>query len=377
MSRIVINFSQISKILISGLVLFVLMACKPANDISQPSDEVTSSIEVKVVVVTMFEIGKDEGDRPGEFQLWKAGQKLTKHFAFPQSHHDIYMNEETGVMGIVTGMGTARSASAIMALGLDPRFDFTKAYWLVAGISGVDPADASIGSAAWARYIVDGDLAHHIDGREIPADWQTGYFPLFANEPYPKSYKVDSKNAPNGEVYQLNIELAEWAFELTKNTPLTDYPKMQTLRDKYQGYPNAQKSPFVLMGDHLSGSTFWHGELMNQWANDWTEFWTNKQGNFVTSGMEDTGSYQSLTYLDRAGKADKSRFMVLRTASNYTMQPKGLTAAENLALESSGDGYAGMLSALESAYSVGSIVVEEIVNNWDIYQDDLPTSTEK
>ncbi|MGC4075145.1 MAG: hypothetical protein QM760_22115 [Nibricoccus sp.] len=29
---------------------------------------------------------------------------------------------------------------------LDPRFDFSKAYWLVAGIAGVDPADASLGS---------------------------------------------------------------------------------------------------------------------------------------------------------------------------------------------------------------------------------------
>ncbi len=367
-------FQKIANTFIAIAVLLTLVACNPVNDSSNTAIDIPTPIEVKVVVVTMFEIGEDEGDRPGEFQLWKAGQKLTKQFAFPQSHHDIYMNEETGVMGIVTGMGTARATSAIMALGLDPRFDLTKAYWLVAGIAGVDPADASIGSAAWARYIVDGDLAHHIDGREIPDHWQTGYFPLFANEPYPESYQVDSQNAPNGEVYQLNVSLAQWAYELTKDTPLTDYPKMKPLRDKYQGYPNAQKQPFVLMGDHLSGSTFWHGELMNQWANEWTGFWTNKQGNFVTSGMEDTGSYQSLTYLDRAGKADKSRFMVLRTASNYTMQPQGLTAAQNLALESSGDGYAGMQSALESAYSVGSIVVEKIVADWEIYRDNSPTN---
>ena len=35
-----------------------------------------------------------------------------------------------------------------MALGMDPRFDFSDAYWLVAGIAGIDPEDASIGSAA-------------------------------------------------------------------------------------------------------------------------------------------------------------------------------------------------------------------------------------
>ena len=31
--------------------------------------------------------------------------------------------------------GTARTAATIMALGLDPRFDLTHAYFLVAGIS--------------------------------------------------------------------------------------------------------------------------------------------------------------------------------------------------------------------------------------------------
>ena len=86
-------------------------------------------------------------------------------------------------MGIVTGMGTAKAASAIMALGLDPRFDLTHAYWLVAGIAGFDPADASIGSAAWATWLLDGDLAHQIDAREIPDSWSNGYFPTIYHRP--------------------------------------------------------------------------------------------------------------------------------------------------------------------------------------------------
>ncbi|MGB0215481.1 MAG: purine nucleoside permease, partial [Alteromonas oceani] len=73
-----------------------------------------------------------------------------------------------------------------------------------------------------------------------------------------------------------------------------------------------------------------------------------------------------------AGLADKKRVMVLRTASNFTMQPTGMTAAENLASESSGAGYAGMLPSLEAAYKVGSTVIDEIVLNWDKYQDTLP-----
>ena len=357
-------------------LMFTLSSCGAVKTATQDSTvkviEETKPIQVKVVVVNMFEIGEDDDDKAGEFQLWKEGQALNKRFAFPQSHHDLYYNEETGVLGMVTGMGTARAASSIMALGLDPRFDLTKTYWLVAGIAGVDPQDASIGSAVWATWLVDGDLAHQIDAREIPADWDSGYFPLFSHAPYKGKTAKDTNHQSAGEVYKINGELAEWAYQLTKDTPLTDYPRMQTLRAKYVNYPNAQRPPFVLKGDHMAAATFWHGKLMNNWANSWSKFWSDGQANFVTSGMEDTGTYQSLTYLDKAGKADKSRFMVLRTASNYSMQPDSLTAAENLKLESGENGYAGMQSSLESAYAVGSIVVDNIVANWSVYQETPP-----
>jgi purine nucleoside permease/predicted cupin superfamily sugar epimerase len=366
-------------IIIAGLSLLYLTGCSSDKEIhNKHSEREDSPIEIKVVVITMFEIGADAGDKAGEFQLWKAGQKLDTCLPFDVSHHDICINAETGVMGIVTGMGTAKAATAVMALGLDPRFDLTHAYWLVAGIAGIDPDDASIGSAAWATWLIDGDLAHQIDTREIPETWSTGYFPLFATEPLLDGKTIDISKlnrhgqSSNGEVYQLDQQLVDWAYSLTKNIELNDYPRMQTLRDKYTGYPNAQKPPFVLKGEHLAASTFWHGELLNQWANNWTHYWTAGQGNFVTSGMEDTGSYQSMIYLDKAKKVDKSRFMVVRTASNYSMQPKGLSAIENLRLESGENGYAGMQSAIESAYLVGSKVVDTLVANWSKYKTSKP-----
>ena len=365
------------------LLSFIVSACQnntsplTASRTSQQESEETKPLEIKVVVVTMFEIGEDDDDKPGEFQMWKEGQNLNTRYAFPMSHHDIYVNEDTGVMGIVTGMGTAKAAAAIMALGLDPRFDLTHAYWLVAGIAGVDPQDASIGSAVWTNWLVDGDLAHEIDAREIP---KSGYFPLFSVEPIsaePTTPSDEKVQAVNGEAYQLNTQLTKWAYELSKDTALSDYPAMYELREKYVNYPNARKRPFVLIGDHMAAATFWHGKLLNQWANDWSAYWSNGQANFVTSGMEDTGSYQSMIYLDNAQKADKSRFMVLRAASNYSMQPDSLTAANNLAMESGENGYAGMQSALESAYSVGSVVVNDIVANWETYKDALPYEASK
>lgn len=321
-------------------------------------------IPIKVVVVTMFEVGQDTGDQAGEFQLWRERQRLTKQIKFAH-HHDLFLNAQSGVLGMVTGIGTANSATAVMALGLDPRFDLSKAYWLIAGIAGVDPADASIGSAAWAEYIVDGDLAHEIDARELPKDWETGYFARFTRKPYDPN-----RPEPTGEMFRANPALTEWAYQLTKHVKLDDSKQLQTTRAAFKGYPNAQRPPFVLKGDTLSGMTFWHGKLLNDWADKWVNYWTAGKGNFVTSAMEDTGSFQAITYLHSTGKVDKDRMMVLRTASNYTMPPPGMDAAAHLLKEN--DGYAGLDASVEAAYRVGSVVVETIVKDWAKYRDETP-----
>ncbi|MFV8819022.1 purine nucleoside permease [Haliea sp. E17] len=326
-------------------------------------------LPVKVVVVTMFETGEDTGDKAGEFQRWKERQKLDTVYPAPFMHHDIMANTETGVIGIVTGMGTANSAASVMALGLDPRFDLRHAYWLVAGISGFDPNDASLGSVAWARFLVDGDLAHEIDTREKPADWPDGYFPLFSQGPDDQerlSYSL-------GEVFELNGALLEWAFQLTEDTPLQDDPSLAATRKLYVDYPVAQRKPFVLVGDQLAAMTFWHGKLLNDWANRWVDYWTRGEGEFVSSAMEDTGTLQSLSYLDAAGKVDKSRVLVLRTASNFTMPPPGISAADYLRQEQH-DSYAGLDASLENAYRVGSKVVDTLVEGWDRYRDTAPAA---
>ncbi|MBO9669789.1 MAG: purine nucleoside permease [Sphingobium sp.] len=333
--------------------------CKPGGVCDHP-------LPVRMVLVTLFEIGADTGDKPAEFQLWKERRHFDVRIPFPQSYHDLYYDPATQTLAMVTGIGNIRSATAVMALGLDQRFDLSKAYWLVAGIAGIDPQDASIGSAAWAGYLIDGDLAHEIDPREIPKDWKYGYFPRDKKGPNDKS----TPDASGGEMFELNLGLREWAYELTKGVAIPDDPGVAKARSKFTGYPNAQKPPFVLKGDQLAALTFWHGKLMTGWANDWVHYWTGGRGEFVTSAMEETGSYTAIQYLDRIGRADKNRYMVLRAGSNYTMPPPGIAAADYLLAEN--EGYAGMTVALESLYRVGSKVIDEITGHWDKYEKAPP-----
>ncbi len=111
-------------------------------------------------------------------------EKPTQLHAFPQRYRDLRTNAEGSVLGVVTGVGMAKSTATIMALGLDPRFDLTKSYWLVAGIAGIDPHDGPLGATVWAEWLVDGDLGHEIVTRGMPAGWTTGYIPLRKKKPY-------------------------------------------------------------------------------------------------------------------------------------------------------------------------------------------------
>jgi purine nucleoside permease len=321
---------------------------------------------IKVVVVTMFERGEDTGDGPGELQLWVEREKLTQKIPFPQGFRDLRTDGQ-GVLAICTGVGTAKAAASIMALGMDPRFDLTKAYWLVAGIAGVDPADGTLGTAAWATWVVDGDLAHEIDAREIPKDWKTGFVPLRKSIPY----EMPVKDNNEGEIYKLDEKLVDWAYRLSKDVDLGDTDAMKQRRAQMTAWPEAQKPPRVIKGDTLQASTFWHGKLLNEWANDWVRYYSRGAGNYVMTAMEDTGTLQSLQFLTKAGKADVRRALVLRTASNFDSQRPGISAAESLA-ENKAQGYAGFIPSIESAWKAGSVVVRELVRNWTKWKDSVP-----
>jgi purine nucleoside permease len=165
------------------LLLYLSAHALYAHSAHPQNADTASPIPIKVVVVTMYEAGEDTGDAPGEYQYWVEREHLDRVVPFEAGYHHLRLSDN-GILGVLTGVGTAKAAATIMALGLDPRFDLTHAYWLVAGIAGGDPADVSIGSVVWAHWIVDGDLGHEIDAREIPGGWPTGYVPFRKSAPY-------------------------------------------------------------------------------------------------------------------------------------------------------------------------------------------------
>jgi purine nucleoside permease len=358
----------------AGLVLrafAALLVTAPATLAACSLSAAATPIPIRVV--TTFEPGADTGDIPGEFQFWVERLPLPATVAFAQGYRHLRYNRARGVLGIVTGEGAERGAASIMALGSDPRFDLSRAYWVIAGIAGVDPHVASVGSAAWAKWVVNADLAFEVDARDMPRSWSTGIIPFDRRQPF-ASPAPAAQSILGDEAYELNAGLVNWAYALTAATPLADTPNLRALRAPYARFANARRAPFVLRGDSLCGDRFWVGNAMNAWAEHWVAYWTRGRGTFAMTAEEDAGIMQSLTFLARAGRVDVRRVLVLRTASDFSAPGSGEDAANLLAHDAGMHGESAYHEALEAAYRVGRRVVDELATHWPRYRAQTPGS---
>lgn len=344
------------------LALCLLLIAPPARTQTASADK--RPWPIRAVIVTTFEIGADTGDAPGEFQLWVEREHLDEIVPFPGGVHPLRTNREHTVLGMVSGTALVNATASMMALGLDPRFDLTHAYFLINGIAGVDPEDASIGSAAWARFVV-GDVTRYIDPRDAPAEWPYGFFPIGGHVPDPATLPPSPIQRSN--LYPLNAHLAEWAYAQTKDLKLQDDPKVAAFRAEMTGFPNAQRPPFVLLGDTFASDTYWHGSTMTKYANDWVRLYTAVKGDFVMTEMEDSGYLEAIDRLAALHRVDPARVMVLRTGSNYTEPRPGHTAIESVTAP-----YIGTRVAVESAWLCGSTALHWLLNHWDTAYAHVP-----
>jgi purine nucleoside permease len=325
-------------------------------------------IEVRVVIVTTWEGQKDGQDTGGELYAWQHRWPMNTAIPFPVGIHPLQYDPRTHVLAVLTGMATARAGTAITALGMDPRFDLTHAYWIVAGTAGVDPKVASAGSAAWARWVVDGDLAQELDPRDAPADWPTGIVPYERTTPYETPAPPMQSEAAN-VAYALNPKLVEWAFARTRDIALPDAPLLVSLRAPYSG-PGA-RPPFVLEGEGLMSARTWYGAQLNDWAERWVPYWTGGKGVFAMSAEEDTGIMQALTYLAHGGRVKLDRVLILRAGSDYSVGPAGMSGAAFLAKETH-EGFPATPQALDALYAVASPVARTLAEDWKHTRDTVP-----
>ncbi len=228
------------------LIAMALAGCATAPAPAEPS----KPVPVKVFIGAMFEIGQNTGDRAGEFQYWyERYWKDATPMAVPGALNPVYCNG-SGVCGAVLGMGKVNSSSSMQAILLNPKFDFSQAYYVVSGVAGTPPSRGTIGEVSWATWLVDYDLGHRWAPEENTPGAPT-FMPRKGYEEYRR--------------FKLNPTLVDWAMKLSADTPLKDSDAARKYRLRYPDAA-ARRAPSVRTGTHMTGDTFFHGPGMSSQA---------------------------------------------------------------------------------------------------------------
>ncbi|MFL9909716.1 purine-nucleoside phosphorylase [Paraburkholderia sp. RL17-337-BIB-A] len=326
------------------------------NDGFSQGDGGSHGRPVKVMIISMF---------GPEGQVWLDRLGPWREIAVDGLSPDyptVHCNKQE-VCVMTTGMGHTNAAASIMALTFSSRFDLRHTYFMVAGIAGIDPQQGTVGSAAWAKYLVDFGIQWEIDGREIPAGWKTGYLGINTTSPTDKP-PLDYRT----EVFQLNTQLADTAFALSRSVVLSDDAQAQAARAKYS-YAPANRPPAVIQCDTLAGDTWWSGALLGQRARDWTKILTDNKGVYCTTQQEDNATYEALKRAASVHRVDLNRVAVLRAGSDFDRPYDGQTSADNL-LNYAAQG--GFTIAIENLFRSGNPVVQDIVGHWGEWREGVP-----
>ncbi|MBC8733295.1 purine-nucleoside phosphorylase [Paraburkholderia sp. UCT2] len=346
--------AAISSLLVAGAA--VAPAIAHADDSFAQDDGASHGRPVKVMIISMF---------GPEGQVWLdhlgPWQDITVAGLSPD-YPAVHCNRKE-VCVMTTGMGHANAAASIMALTFSPRFDLRHTYFMVAGIAGIDPLQGTVGSAAWANWLVDFGIQWEIDGREIPPGWNTGYLGINTTGPTQKP-PLDYRT----EVFQLNPALSNAAFALSRHVTLTDDALAQDARAKYS-YAPANRPPTVIQCDTLAGDTWWSGTDLGERARQWTKILTDGKGTYCTTQQEDNATFEALTRAATVHRVDLNRVAVLRAGSDFDRPYAGQSSADNLLNYSSQGGFT---IAIDNLFLTGNPLVQDIVTHWGEWRDGVP-----
>jgi purine nucleoside permease len=316
-------------------------------------------IAVKVMIISMFS---------SEAAPWSTALKLQREVRVPGLSKDypLVRCTTTGVCQMTTAMGHANAAASMMAVIYSRLFDLRHTYFLIAGIAGIDPAHGTIGTAAWARYLVDTGIAHEIDAREMPPGWSDGYFGTLTNGP-----GIKPRFDYHTEEFQLDEKLLQKALQLSRGATLDDSADVQAYRKFFPRAP-ANAAPAVTQCDTAAGDTWWSGRRLGEHATRWTRLLTDGHGVYCTTQQEDNATLNALTRGAESGLVDIRRVAVLRTGSDFDRPYPGQSTIDSMIKQRSLDG--AVRIATSNLVHAGLPLVNDIVANWAQWQLGVPAS---
>lgn len=315
-------------------------------------------LQPKVMLITLF---------APEAHNWIERLQLTEKVPVPglsADYPNVLCNHQQ-VCLLTTGMGQTNATASTLALALSSQFDLRHTYFLVAGIAGINPKQGTLGTAAWAHYLVEFGTQWELDSRDVPQQWPTGYLGINTKGPDEKP-PLDYKT----ELFELNPALQAKAFALSQNVVLSESKESAAWRQHYP-YAPANQPPVVTRCDTLAGNTWFSGTRLSERAEAWTKLLTDNKGTYCTTQQEDNSTYEALLRASRLGRVDIQRLAVLRAGSDFDRPYPGYSEVDNL-LKYADQG--GFVPALDNLYRAGNALVQDITTHWSQWQKGVPAS---
>jgi purine nucleoside permease len=332
-----------------GLVAFgVAVAARPAAAADAPET-------VRVMIVTTF---------ADEAQAWLGSRALGRAVpvpGLPAEYPEVRCGADR-VCLVTVGEGHANAAASVAALVFSRVFDLRRTWWLLTGVAGIDPGRGTLGSAAWARWLVEWGLQWELDARERPRGWPTGLTGIQTRGP-----RQRPELRYGTELFRLDEALLRRALDLSRGVALADSAAARATRAAYP--PPANRPPGVIQCDTVSADIWWSGRLLADRAEAWTRLLTAGRARYCTTQQEDNATFAALLRGDAAGLLDARRVAALRAGSNFNRPPPGGNAARNLLGFADRGGFA---PALENLVRAGTPLVDAIAGNWAAWRDGVP-----
>ncbi|KAK6454163.1 purine nucleoside permease [Scheffersomyces xylosifermentans] len=309
----------------------------------------------KAFVVSMFELERDP---------WLEALDFVHNITLPglsPIYPTVHCTTNYTICQITTGEGEINAAASVTALTMNPLFDLSKTYFLIAGIAGGEPKYTTIGGVTFAKYAVQVGLEYQFDYTDYHntnANWTSGYIP----------YGTDNQDTYPGnvygtEVFEVNEKLRDRAVELALKVDLNNGTKQNAAFRALYNETAASSLPSVYKCDVLTSDNYFTGNALGDYFANLTKLMTNGSATYCSTAQEDNASLEVFTRLDKYGLVDFDRVIVMRTISDFSRPPPSLFNNTVKFFFDSDQG--GIGASLDNLVLAGTPIIHDILTNWD------------
>ena len=346
-----------------GFCLAVLFVTLPLLPRVQAQARTTRPFQVKVLVITMFApeaapwINDSKFPLPLQFTVPGADTTPANAFYHTPEQDELSCNAE-GVCLAIIGVDKVNAATSMMAILRDPQFSFKGSYFLTAGTASTSPYNPNksmtLGSPAWANWIVDWDQSFHLLPGTVPYPY--GYIP-------PKKEYTDSTN-----IFHLNPTLVQLGYNTTVNVhlPLENTDPNADVAKERALYGQAARKSSIANCDTITGDDLWAGKQFSQEAQFITTSLTALEhgvGNNCTYEQEDTAVAGVLSRFPEVSGFDPSTkllncYLDLRAPSAFDQPYPGQSLQDFLQVS-----FRANTMATDNLHLVGLTMVKYLISH--------------